>query len=155
MGSVWPGFVPLSCIVQGLLDSDMDNPDWKEIHRILRRHEEITQANSSALMHISSKITELEQAHVTNITNIMNLLLIQKQQIDSLEVEGNRLHSLVLPQRLDSLSLASNNHSYRNLLQANLREDKTVGQNHDPMEVEELGSPHSAEGQGAQDSVHP
>jgi hypothetical protein len=133
----------------------MDNLDWKEIHRILRRHEEITQANCSALMHISSKITELEQASITNTANIMNLLLLWKQQTCSLEVECNRLCSLVLPWHLDSPSLASNNHGSKNSLQEELREDKTMGQNHDPTEVEEIGSPHSAEGRETQDSVPP
>jgi hypothetical protein len=72
---VWPGLTSLSCIVQGLFDLDMDNLDWKEIHRILCRHEEITHANNNAFMHISSKITKLEQANITNTANIMNLLL--------------------------------------------------------------------------------
>jgi hypothetical protein len=50
----------------------MDNPGLKEIRRILRRHEEITQGKNSALMHISFKIIELEQANVTHTANIMN-----------------------------------------------------------------------------------
>jgi hypothetical protein len=77
----------------------------------------------------------------------MNLLLLQKQWIDSLEVECNRLRSLVLSQCLDPLSLTSNNHGSRNSLQAGLVEDETIYQNHDPMEIEEPSSPHSREGQ--------
>jgi hypothetical protein len=67
LGIVWSGF-SLSGLVQGPLKIDMDNPEWKEAQKILHRHEEITQANSNALLHISSKITELEQASITNVS---------------------------------------------------------------------------------------
>jgi hypothetical protein len=40
-------------------------------------------------------------------------------------------------------------------LQQDLREDEIVGQLHDSMEVEEIGSPHSTEGREAQYSVPP
>jgi hypothetical protein len=71
--------------MQGSFEIYMDNLEWKEVQKILRRHEEITQANNNALLHISSKITKLEQASISNAANIMNLLLPQKQRIDALE----------------------------------------------------------------------
>jgi len=40
-------------------------------------------------------------------------------------------------------------------LQVELRKDENIGQNHDPIEVEESISPHSTEGKDAQNNVHP
>jgi hypothetical protein len=85
----------------------------------------------------------------------MNLLLQQKQMIDALEAGCQHLQAQVLPQLLDSLSLASNNHGSWNSLQEGVHEEETVGQAHNPMEVEEIGSPHSAEGQVVQDGAPP
>jgi hypothetical protein len=85
----------------------------------------------------------------------MNLLLVQKQRIDVLEVECQQLRSLVIPQHLDSLSLASNNHGSMNLLHEDQCEEDTMGQDLVPMEVEDIGSPHSSEGQEVQDSCPP
>jgi len=48
-------------------------------------------------------------------------------------------------------SLASNNYGCENSLQA----DEIVGRNNNPMEVEEMVSPHSLEGHEAQDITPP
>ena len=82
--------------MKGILKTIMDNLDLKDACKILCGNEEITQTNNSSLMLYSSKITELEQANAIHNVKIVNLLLLQKQQIDSLEVECNSLHSLVL-----------------------------------------------------------
>jgi hypothetical protein len=55
-----------------LLNTEMD-PNWSEIKRILRRHEEISQANNSALQLILIKLGEMDQAMVS----LRNLLEIQ------------------------------------------------------------------------------
>jgi hypothetical protein len=86
------GFVSVESTIKII----MENNDVREIRKVLCMHEEMNQANNSALMIISSKITELEQANATHSANIMSLLLLQKQRIDSLEVECNTLHSLIL-----------------------------------------------------------
>lgn len=83
----------------------MDNSELKEVRRIMCRHEE-AQANNKALLLISSKITGLEQANAMQNANIMTLILLQKQWIDSLEVECNKLRSLVVSSRFKSLSLS-------------------------------------------------
>jgi hypothetical protein len=51
------------------------------------RHEDITQENNRALMLVSSKTTEMEHALAMQNANIVTLILLQKQWIDSLEVE--------------------------------------------------------------------
>jgi hypothetical protein len=66
-----------------------------------------------------------------------------------MEVECNRLFSLVLFQRMEYLSFSFNNHDMGNSLQARLMEDETIHQNHNTMEIEDLGSPHSREEQEA------
>jgi hypothetical protein len=71
--------------VEGVDRSAMENEDIKEIQWVLWRNEDIIQANNSALMVISSKITEIEQAYITHNANIMSLIFLQKQRIDSLE----------------------------------------------------------------------
>lgn len=88
----------------------MENNDLKELRWVLHMQEEINQANSGALLIIFSKIVELEQVRITQNANYMNLLLLKKHQIYSLENECIRLRFLVLSQHLDSLSLAYNNH---------------------------------------------
>jgi hypothetical protein len=47
-------------------------PSGNDLKRILHQHEEFSQANSSDLQHISTKIGKLEQA----LMNVMNLLTI-------------------------------------------------------------------------------
>jgi hypothetical protein len=76
----------------------MDNVERKEVKKFLQWHEEIIQANNSAFLHISSKMTELEHANTTNVANIMNLLLQQKHMIDALEAKCQHLGAQVLPQ---------------------------------------------------------
>jgi len=63
-------------IVKGILNIVMDNLELKDARKILRRNEEITQTNNSALMLYSSKITELEQANAIHNVKIVNLLLL-------------------------------------------------------------------------------
>jgi len=77
LGIVWLYF-SLCGLVQVPFEEYMDNPEWKEAQKIIRWNEEIIQANNSALLHISSKITDLEKSSIINVANIMNLLLLQK-----------------------------------------------------------------------------
>ena len=60
LGVVWSGPFHSSLTGNDNLNIVMDNSDLKEVHRILRRNEEITQANSSTLMFIPSKIIQFE-----------------------------------------------------------------------------------------------
>jgi hypothetical protein len=63
----------------------MDSVEWKEVKTIFWRHKEITQVKKNALLHISLKIVELEQANTTNVEKMMNLFLLRKHKIDALE----------------------------------------------------------------------
>lgn len=63
----------------GVVRPAMDNDDIKKVRQVLRRHEDINQANGNAQMIISYKITGFEQASATNNANIMSFLLRQKQ----------------------------------------------------------------------------
>lgn len=44
----------------------MDSNEVREIHQVLRRHEETNQANCSSLMVVSTKIFQFEQAYTTS-----------------------------------------------------------------------------------------
>ena len=77
-------------------------------------------------MVISSKITEIEHANITPNANITSLIFLQKQQIDSLEIECNKLGFQYLSQCEESLSITSNNHGTENSLQAWLQEDQPI-----------------------------
>jgi hypothetical protein len=81
-------------------NTEMD-PNWSKIKRILRRHEEISQANSSALQLISIKLGEMDQAMVS----LRNLLEIQTKQINEMELDIQKIKSLVLPQHSASTSI--------------------------------------------------
>jgi hypothetical protein len=99
---------------------------------------------------ISAKLEEMEQVINTHNTNVMALILLQKQRIDTLEAECDRLCAMVASMHLDSLSLASNNlgsglHG--------LREEKIVSQNRDPIDIEEPNPPHLDGGEEEQGSV--
>jgi hypothetical protein len=76
----------------------MDNGDVQELHRVMCHHKDLIHANHSTLLTISSKITEIEQVCTTQTANIMSILVHQKQRLDSLEAECNRLQSLTLTQ---------------------------------------------------------
>jgi hypothetical protein len=123
----------------------MENLEHREFRKILRRHEEITQANCRALTGISAKLEELE-------ANVLALLSCQSQHIDILEAECSRLHILVTAAHVETLSLESNNMASG--LQGT-REDKTVSQGRDPMDIEEQSSPQKDEGEPAQGSTYP
>lgn len=69
-------------------------PTWSDFKHILRRHEEITEAHSTALQQIMARNEDLELT-VTNLT----------QHIENLEAESQFLRSLVLPQPLQSVSI--------------------------------------------------
>jgi hypothetical protein len=62
-----------------------------EFKRVLHRHEEIAQANNSAILVITSKVEELEQSCISHNANFSILLLSQKCRIDLLEAECSRL----------------------------------------------------------------
>jgi hypothetical protein len=125
----------------------MENPDNKEFRKILRRHEEVTQANSRVLMLISSKLEELEQASNLHNANVMVLILQQKRRFDSLVAECNILCILVATSHMEALSLTSNN------LDSVMHE--TVNQVWDPMGIEEQSSHHLDGTEEAQGSVQP
>jgi hypothetical protein len=96
----------------------MESDDLKEFKQFLHRHEEISQANSSALLVISSKVAELEQASITHNANYLNLLLLQKHQIDFLETECSRLALWCYHNVWIISPLASNNHGTQSSNQA-------------------------------------
>jgi hypothetical protein len=64
----------------------MESDDLHELKKVLHRHEEVTQANNSAILALSSKVAELEHSCATQSVNHLSLLLTQKYQIDTLEV---------------------------------------------------------------------
>jgi hypothetical protein len=106
---------------------------------VLRRHGEIIQANSRTMMLISTKLEEMGQVINSHNAYVIVLILLQKKRVDTLEAKYNRLHSLVATVQLETLSLASNN--LGSGIQGT-REDETVIQNRDPMEIEEPNPPH-------------
>jgi len=55
----------------------MDSTEVREIHQVLRRHEEINRANCSSLTVVSTKIFQLEQAYTTHNANVMNIFLLR------------------------------------------------------------------------------
>jgi len=72
-------------------------------------------------MLISSKIKNLERDNAMENENNMNLILLQKQGIDSLKVECNSHWLFPI-----SLSLSSNNLVSINSLQVGMREEEAV-----------------------------
>jgi hypothetical protein len=63
----------------------------RELQQILRRHEEITEANHSSLQQFSAQVRDMEQSF--------------SQRIESLETECLLLRSLILPQPSQSISI--------------------------------------------------
>lgn len=76
-------------------------PNWNDVKKILRQHEEISQVNSTTLQHILKKMVDMEQV----VANIKNLFTIQTRRIDGLEKDCQYLRSLVFPQHLNSASI--------------------------------------------------
>jgi hypothetical protein len=64
---------------------------WRELKQILRRHEEIFEANRSTLHQLSIKVGNMEQSLT--------------QRIESLEIECQFLRTLVLPRPIQCLSI--------------------------------------------------
>jgi hypothetical protein len=64
----------------------------------------------------------------------MAIILLQKQRINILEEDCNRLCTLVATMQLETLYMASNNLGYGI---HRIREDKTFIQNRDPMDNKE------------------
>jgi hypothetical protein len=56
----------------------MENDDARELPIAIHHHEDLIHANHSALLIVSSKISEMEQACITQNANIMSILLQQK-----------------------------------------------------------------------------
>lgn len=128
--SVWPGYIGNRGFLLGL---DME-PSWRELKQILRRSEEISEANCSALQQLMVKFGNLEQSFT--------------QRIERLETECQFLRSLVLPQPLQSLSINQVSATSRH---GNL-EDGQGDLEAAPMEVEE-DSPQQSGVQGVHDNV--
>jgi hypothetical protein len=72
----------------------------------------------------------------------MSSLVNQKHQIDS----GNGM-PVALVHHMNSLTMASNNRDMENYLQVSLKEEDSVHQLADPMEIEEQCAPDSTEKQ--------
>jgi hypothetical protein len=126
---------------------NMDRGDIQEIRRVVHRREELIQANRSAILFVSYKASEIEQAFINQNTNAVSILEHQKQRIDFLEVECNRLRNLTLIQHMESLTMASNNRETENSVQVEPKEEETVHQPKHPMEIEGQSSPQSDEEQ--------
>lgn len=101
----------------------------------------------SAILFVSYKASEIEQAFINQNTNAVSILEHQKQRIDFLEVECNRLRNLTLIQHMESLTMASNNRETENSVQVEPKEEETVHQPKHPMEIEGQSSPQSDEEQ--------
>lgn len=95
-------------------------------------------------MVILAKLEELEQASNLHNANVVALVSRQNQRIDSLEAECSRLHILVADSHMEALSLASNNLDY--VMHAR-REDATLNQAMDPMDIDEQSFPQVEEGE--------
>lgn len=117
----------------GLLFGHNMDPSWRELKQILHHHEEISEANRSALHQLSIKVGNLEQSFT--------------QSIESLESECRFLRTLVLPQPIQSLSI-------NQVLAASCHGNSEDGQGElgvAPMDVKE-DSPLQSEAQGVPDN---
>lgn len=71
----------------------------------------------------------------------MNFLVHQKQKLDILEAECSMLWNLALNLQKDSLSSTSNNKVSINSTRAELKEEETVHQLKEPMDIKQQHSP--------------
>jgi len=65
-----------SFYVQGLSIVKMGDIKWRDVKKILRRHEEVNQVNNQALHNINSKLSKLEQVVVGSVANSLELLQV-------------------------------------------------------------------------------
>jgi hypothetical protein len=98
------------------------DPSWSDVKCILKRHEEMVEANSSGLQQVSGKLGDLDQT-----------IAILVQCIDNLEMECQQLRSLVLPQNSQSASI----NQASTVSRLGISEDKQRGWDVVPMDIEE------------------
>nr|ADE76101.1 unknown [Picea sitchensis] len=117
----------------------MDNFEHKKFRKVLRIYL-VTQANNRDLMLISTTLEEMERARKLHCDNVMAIILLHKQRINSLEVKCNKLCTFVAISQMEALSLASNNLDSG---MHGLREDETVSEIRGPMNIQEQSPTHS------------
>jgi len=86
---------------------------------------------------VISKVHENEHKCTSQNVIIMNTLVQQKKNIDVLEVECNMLRNMVINLSKDSNFITSNHMMSTNYIQANLKEEDTI---HERMEDMDLGN---------------
>lgn len=84
----------------------------------------------------------------------MNLLVRQRQKIDVLEAESSMLRNVVINLAKDFQSTASNQRISINSVQEDLKEEETIHQLKDDMEIEQQNSLPSNVGQEEPYSHH-
>jgi hypothetical protein len=102
--------------------------------------------NTIAILVVSTKLTEIEQVYSNHLTKEMNTIEHQKRT-DFLETECARLCNLTINQHVKSSTMASNNRRTEDSYQVVLREEESVHQLRDPVEIKGQSPPHSDEGQ--------
>jgi peptidoglycan hydrolase CwlO-like protein len=87
-----------------------------------------------------------EQHCASQNASVMSLLVQQKKKLDVLEAECNMLRNLVLNLHKDSLSTTSNHQISINSAREDPKEEETVHQSKEAMDVDQQTSLHSMVG---------
>jgi len=107
-----------------------------EFRQVLRRHKEYIQSNKTSLFFVTTNVHENEHHRVSQHVTLVNLLVHKKQRFNILEVECSMLRNLALNLHQDSLLLTSNNKDPINYAHVELKEEETVHQLKEPMDIE-------------------
>jgi hypothetical protein len=118
----------------------MDYREIQEMHRVLCRHEDFINSNRTSIFSVTTKVHENEHQCISQNAVIMDTLVQQKRQIQVLEVECSMLRNMVCNLSKGSHSAASNYRMSVNLTPDDLKEEETI---HQMIEDMDLGNQES------------
>jgi hypothetical protein len=123
----------------------------QEMHRVLCRHEDFINSNRMSIFLVTTKVHENEHQCISQNAVIMETLLQQKRQIQVLEAECSMLRNMVCNLNKGSQSVASNFRMSMNYVPDEPKEEETI---HQMLEDMDLGNQESQPTNIGQDEAH-